>query len=542
MAPDALSVSVPHDPFMSGTWAGDMLINNTVNFGPSGADLFTVALHEAGHVFGVGESTDPNSVMYSQLNGVKTHLSDGDIASIQALYGTRAPDQYEGSNGNGSIGNATQIQESNGYIGSTPLVVYGDITTASDLDYYMFRSPTSGYSGPTSIRVQSSGRSLLAPKVSVYDASGRLLGQASSASHIGDTLFVHLDGITPNSNYYIRVEGATHDVCGMGGYSLAVTYDALLTTPASQIDAVMRGPYDALTPSQLQNLFANPGVAVNDDLGTNDTLGTATKLSTPLGFAANSHYEAVGSVASASDVDDYTFRSPQFPNGVLGVMTATVWSLDGGNTVPQVDVYDRNQVLVPSQILADGNGTYTVQITGVESGRDFYLSVHAKKDGNGQGNYGLNADFGTQAATLATFASGNLPTSQPTLQYNLYVAETQMFQLLLSAQGTSGQVTITLYDSSGNVVTSLTAAAGDTVSGPATLLKPGTYQVVITETGGTDPLAFTVKGINEIDPIGPVASDPTTTPQFTDPNGSGQYVYPDGTKTITPYLWALLLI
>src|SRR5205823_3351272 len=53
MSPEALSVSVPHDPFMSGTWAGDMLVNNTVNFGPSGADLFTVALHEAGHVFGL---------------------------------------------------------------------------------------------------------------------------------------------------------------------------------------------------------------------------------------------------------------------------------------------------------------------------------------------------------------------------------------------------------------------------------------------------------------------------------------------------------
>ena len=46
ISPEALSVSVPHDPFMSGTWAGDMLVNNTVNFGPSGADLFTVVVDD----------------------------------------------------------------------------------------------------------------------------------------------------------------------------------------------------------------------------------------------------------------------------------------------------------------------------------------------------------------------------------------------------------------------------------------------------------------------------------------------------------------
>jgi hypothetical protein len=542
MSADALSVSVPHDPFMSGTWAGDMLLNSNVNFGAGGADLFTVALHEAGHVFGLDESSDPSSVMYGQLNGVKTGLSASDIAAIHALYGTRAPDQYEGSNGNNTFGNATQLQESNGFVGATPIVVYGDITTASDIDYYMFRSPSSSYAGPVTIRVQSAGRSLLSPKVSVYDANGHLLGQSMSTSSVGDTVTVHLNGITPNSNYYVVVEGAAHDVFGVGGYGLAVAFDGLLTTPSSTIDAVLRGPYDSLTPSQLQTLFTNPGGPINNDLGTNDTLGTATKLVTPLGYAPNSHFETIGSIAPSTDVDDYTFRSPQFANNTTGVLTATVWTLDAGGEAPQIDVFDQSQNLVSAQILANGNGTYTVQITGVVSGRDYYLSVHAKRDGSGAGNYGLSADFGAQAATPTTFATGNLSAIQPTQQYNLYIAQSQLFQLLLSAQGAAGQVRMTIFDSAGNVVTTMTANAGDTVSGPGTLLKPGTYRVQFEELGATAPLAFSVKGANEIDPIGPVACDPTTSPQFTDPTIPGQYVYPNGTISNQPFLWAILLV
>src|SRR5262249_40993163 len=44
MSPDALAVSVPYDPFLSGTWAGDLLFNSAA--GLNAATLFHVALHE----------------------------------------------------------------------------------------------------------------------------------------------------------------------------------------------------------------------------------------------------------------------------------------------------------------------------------------------------------------------------------------------------------------------------------------------------------------------------------------------------------------
>jgi len=56
-------------------------------------DLFSVALHEAGHALGLGHSDRPGAVMYPYYR-LSAGLTDDDIAAIQALYGkagTSAP-------------------------------------------------------------------------------------------------------------------------------------------------------------------------------------------------------------------------------------------------------------------------------------------------------------------------------------------------------------------------------------------------------------------------------------------------------------------
>jgi Matrixin/Glucodextranase, domain B len=70
--------------------AGDMHFDGDENWQiGANIDLFSVALHEAGHAFGLGHSDRPGSVMYPYYHMV-TGLSDDDIAGIRALYGSAA--------------------------------------------------------------------------------------------------------------------------------------------------------------------------------------------------------------------------------------------------------------------------------------------------------------------------------------------------------------------------------------------------------------------------------------------------------------------
>ncbi|KAJ1390447.1 PGBD-like superfamily [Sesbania bispinosa] len=50
-------------------------------------DLETVALHEMGHLIGLGHSSNPDSVMYPTYGGVRRNLKQDDIDGIRALYG-----------------------------------------------------------------------------------------------------------------------------------------------------------------------------------------------------------------------------------------------------------------------------------------------------------------------------------------------------------------------------------------------------------------------------------------------------------------------
>ncbi len=76
--------------------AGDMHFDDSESWGVgTGVDLFSVALHEAGHALGLAHSTSPSAVMYPYYRQ-QTGLTSDDIAAIQSLYGaassTPAPD------------------------------------------------------------------------------------------------------------------------------------------------------------------------------------------------------------------------------------------------------------------------------------------------------------------------------------------------------------------------------------------------------------------------------------------------------------------
>jgi Matrixin len=68
--------------------AGDMHLNAAENWHDGGGDVdvYTVALHEAGHALGLTHTDNPGDVMYPYYQVGKT-LSAHDIGAVQALYG-----------------------------------------------------------------------------------------------------------------------------------------------------------------------------------------------------------------------------------------------------------------------------------------------------------------------------------------------------------------------------------------------------------------------------------------------------------------------
>jgi hypothetical protein len=325
---------------------------------------------------------------------------------------------------------------------------------------------------------------------------------------------------------------------------------------------VLTGPYQNLSPSDLSALFLNPnGVLFNQNGGGNGSGGgsnggsgsggggsstTQTQLTPLPGYAQNTHYATTDSLASSSQVNIYQIASPSTSNGQSLVLTATVRAVAPNGVAPRITILNNGGQVVSAQILANGGGVFTIQASGLNSGGNYALEVAAGSSGSGVGNYALDAAFGSTAANLSTFASGNLSASAPEQSYNFYVAESQLFQFLLSASGVGApagsSVQMTITDENGNVVYTLTANAGDTVSGNALLLAPGAYRLsfsAIGPPGGPVPaLAYSLMGESISDPIGAVVNDPTTQPVYTSPTTPGGYLYPNGDATTSSYLIA----
>ena len=222
--------------------AGDITFNTgqAFNIG-STYDLFTVAMHEFGHSLGLNESSVSSAIEYGTYVGKKTGLASDDIAGIRSIYsanGPRTADAYN-TNGssNGTVSTAASINSLISTSSLTTLVPNLDITTAGQLEYFSFTAPA-GTGSTLELDVQSSGLSLLAPKVTVYGSNGStVLATANGAGKYGTTLTVSVPSVTAGEKFYVLVQGADTTQMGTGRYALGLSFKG--TTPPTEASPVV---------------------------------------------------------------------------------------------------------------------------------------------------------------------------------------------------------------------------------------------------------------------------------------------------------------
>jgi hypothetical protein len=229
-------------------------------------------------------------------------------------------------------------------------------------------------------------------------------------------------------------------------------------------------------------------------------------------------------------------------------MAVSVSGDNGG--LPLVQLLDANQQPVATQVLVNSDGGLTIQATGLTPGQTYYVALTPPASSEGDdSSFSLVADFSQTQALSPVLAAGSVTTASLGPAYALYVAQNQVFNFTLSAAGAGAPagsaVQMTITDASGNVVYTLTAAAGQTVTGPPVLLTPGAYTVrfsILTPGGAPGSLTFQLRGGSITDPIGPVITDPTSSPMYTKPGDPFTYYYPDGTVSTNPFLLAALVV
>jgi len=511
-----LAVATPFNMFSN--WAGEIVLNSNKAFAVGTAagryDLYTVVLQEIGHALGMDNSPDPAAAMYTVYSAARSGLAPSDVAAIQTLYGARSPDRFDAGGSNDTSAKADaisfvtdatkQLGSTDGTAGPKPFVAAGDITTLSDVDYYVYTTPKG--SSDFTVSLLTSGLSQLNARVSVYDSSGRLLAAAvATPPGFGKPFELFVGNAKDKSTYRIKVEGATADLFGVGQYKLAVgdqsqlavvkRVEATFFTPAGEKDADDHD--DTYQPSALLS-FVDLGVARPKDDARWDFTGFAD-------------------ISQPGDSDVYRVQTKADTPPVLVI---SAWDTFGGKLDPTVRVYDASGRTVKYEVLQNDRGTFTIQVVGVKPNTSYYIRIYAENqfDSNSNtGKYFLGIDFRNEAITHTTFAAGTLQGDRNQVFTSFDLARTQAVWFELSGTANPDVASrLVVYDAGGNGVFTLKSVGGQVVGGGAFLL-PGTYTVRIVAAARSGPMpayAFRARYSLESDPIGP---EPITDPA---PTGS----------------------
>jgi hypothetical protein len=573
MGADVFALSIPTSSAVSGRWMGDILFNSNADF-ENLSKVFAVALHEIGHVLGVPDSSDPLSPMYENLPSSGVNLpTSADIAVLQQVYGKRSTEQAENSTPDNAAGIGFP---SSAYDGSTPLLVYGALNSPGSSRYFAL-SPLAGYSGTLTFQLRTTGISQLQAQLTICDGQGNVLAQGTGDS--GQNVSISVDSTASSSGFFIKVDSPVSGIDSVGTFALVTTFDGRNTVTDAAIDAAARGRFTHATPDQIQQYFRTGAIPVHgddssgdnssgdnssgdnssgDNSSGNDSSGNDSSgndrsvpyiehedgsaysvLRTTPRFAKATDYTAAGRISTSNPSDMYRIAAPSFGTGQTGVLTVTVWATEQGGLLPAVSVTDDVGNPLAGQVLINGLGTYTLQVTGIASGGDYFVSVAAAQPAGPYniGGYALHAQFGSTAVAYSPAVTNSLSAANPVQYFQLDIAETQLMQLGLSTTAGSGDsqvvVQLAVFDSSGNMIYQLLGTPGSFCTAAPVLLNQGNYVVGVNAVAlsGALPalLKFSIYATGLSEPVGPVLAGTGSIP----PSGSKP-----GVKNPQPFNWS----
>lgn len=523
---DINAIAIGQEDFVVGTWAGEILFNSNANF-QDAEEFFATALHEVGHVLGLGHTRDVNRVMHRFSNRTTLHAQD--IAEFKALYGTRRLDPNEDdSEGNGSFVTATDLrfESVEASEGAYPAIAFADLSESVDVDFFRIRMPDD-YTGDAKLFVTSEEISQLEFTASLYDENQQLMQQLSSTGDVGDTIRFDL-GVKPSERFFVKVESI--DGASVGGFSVAAYLESRsLISEAEVLAAARDRNLIYLQPDELAEFLADPDAYLIDDDGpTNDDPETATELETSDGFELNSRYQYQASLRDAADVDFYRFTSSD-DSATGNALNISVRSLKHRGMTPKVLLLDTEGNEIPTEVAVNGNGEYVIQLANVQPSTDYLLAVQADTLlGFEDGNYELVISHSRQPLTFEALATGQLSATEKKY-HSMHVAIAQTFQFGLEASESPGSPSIwaTIYDQAGRAVYQVTSRAGERRTSETVMLLPGSYTIEIEGAVGdsfTD-LTYQFLGVDVGDPQGPKFTDPSDSPF--EQNDDGDFVFPD---------------
>ncbi len=423
------SASSPPSQSFGYTDPGDILLNSDESFSIGGyPDLYSVMLHESGHSLGLRHSTS-GTVMYGALIGTYSGLTADDIAGIRAIYGSREQDAYDAAASNNSISSATSVTLAT----SGQVSLGADLTGRADVDYFELTAPDA-FDGTFFVSVDARGLSLLAPMVSVYDGQGSLLATASAGTAYGDVATVSLAGLVAGQTYVIMADGATDDVFGAGTYQLDVQFGGTVPPPPG------------ISVSPTANLVTSES---GDTADFQVVLASQPTDDVSIAIASNNTNEGEVSATSLTFTSS-NWNTPQ---------TVTITGTDDTEQDGDVHYTIVTGAAVSGDALYDGLNPADVSVTNLDD--DSPPPVPGLEPDRFETNDSLATatDFGVINGTSET---GLTIHSSSDHDFFSFVARKKgTFEIATQFAHTDGDLDLTVYDASGNVLGSSTTSSDD---------------------------------------------------------------------------------